>query len=186
MNILFVCTGNTCRSPMAAAMFQSKTNYNVQSAGIFASFGAPASAHTMEILHENKISYEHSSQPVTDELMEWADLVLTMTTQHRDILKQQYPNYTSKTFALKEYVLPEFEEKWRELTSLYAQLETEKLGTGRIDESIKERIIELENAIHSIDIMDPFGGNLIHYKKTYEDLDKHLALLEKKLQYRDR
>ncbi|GAA0290280.1 protein-tyrosine phosphatase [Gracilibacillus halotolerans] len=186
MNILFVCTGNTCRSPMAAAMFQARTKHNVQSAGIFASYGAPASAHTMEILRENNITYEHSSQPVTEELLDWADLVLTMTTQHRDMLKQQYPHYTSTIFALKEYALPDFEEKWNELTSLYAQLETKKLETGTIDESIKAKIIELEKDIHSIDISDPFGGNLTLYKKTYEDLHKHLALLEKKLQYRDR
>src|SRR5699024_8100987 len=94
MNILFVCTGNTCRSPMAAALLKDKMpNINVQSAGIFASVGNRANKNAIKVLQERNIDFTHKAQQVTEELLQWANLVLTMTIQHKQSLIIQYPQY---------------------------------------------------------------------------------------------
>lgn len=88
-NLLFVCTGNTCRSPMAAAITRAEllrrgwTHVAVQSAGTGAVAGQPASAHALEIMSEHHIDlHDHTSQPLTPELIEQADLILAMSPAH--------------------------------------------------------------------------------------------------------
>src|SRR5690625_2218399 len=105
MNILFICTGNTCRSPMAEALLQNKsTRFRVKSAGIFANPQDLANPKTLTVLKEKGISFQHQSQPVTVELLQWANLVLTMTSSHKDQLLLQYEQYGEKIHTLKQYV----------------------------------------------------------------------------------
>lgn len=104
MNILFVCTGNTCRSPMAEAIFRhyAKESYEVQSAGLFAESGSDASAHAKHALENKGIAVNHSSQQVTEELLDWADLIVTMTGSHRDNILIFYPHLSEKIITLYE------------------------------------------------------------------------------------
>jgi len=90
-NLLFVCTGNTCRSPMAEAIARHKvrergwSHVAVRSAGIAAAHGAPASRHAVAVAAEHGIDLGgHLSQPLTPELVEWADLILVMGASHLD------------------------------------------------------------------------------------------------------
>ena len=102
MNILFVCTGNTCRSPMAEAILRSKKpGWHVKSAGLYANPGEPASIGTITILTEKGIKHEHVSSQVTEELLNWADTVLTMTSSHKQLIDIHFPQFREKVKLLK-------------------------------------------------------------------------------------
>lgn len=104
--ILFVCTGNTCRSPMAEALFREKAtgeNLEIRSAGIAAYDGQRASEHANHVLTERGIFHEHQAQRISMELIAWADLILTMTQGHKAAIVSHFPNALKKVFTLKEY-----------------------------------------------------------------------------------
>ncbi len=106
MNILFVCTGNTCRSPMAAALFnkiatEKDLDVRIESAGIFAEEGTPASTEAIVVMKEYDIDLlGHHAQSINSELIEKSDLILTMTAAHKMLL-EQYAD--GKVFTVSEY-----------------------------------------------------------------------------------
>ena len=88
-NLLFVCTGNTCRSPMAEAIAHGMiaergwTHVAVKSAGAGAVPGAAATPQAVDVAGEHDLDLSaHTSQPLTPELIDWADLVLCMGPSH--------------------------------------------------------------------------------------------------------
>ncbi len=92
MKILFVCTGNTCRSPLAQAVLQQKIdkeNLSIEtdSAGVCCGYGEDMSENTSEIIESMGIFFTHTSQPVTQKLVENSDMVVTMTKGHKEMLK---------------------------------------------------------------------------------------------------
>lgn len=88
--ILFVCTGNTCRSPMAEAIARSVLDDSeifVASAGVAAMDGAPTSEETLRALEAIGIEYEGRSTPLSADMIRKADLVLCMTQAHQDVAR---------------------------------------------------------------------------------------------------
>jgi tRNA threonylcarbamoyl adenosine modification protein (Sua5/YciO/YrdC/YwlC family) len=113
--ILFVCTGNTCRSPMAELicrqMLAERLNCEfsqledrgvlVMSAGVAAMLGGRAAAEAVEVLAKLNLDLsEHETQPLTEPLVRHADLVFTMTRTHREAIIAQWPSAAERTFLL--------------------------------------------------------------------------------------
>ncbi len=107
MNILFICTGNTCRSPMAASLFnkiatEKDLDVRIESAGLFAEDGEGASSEAVIAMKAYDIDLlSHHAQSINTELLEKSDLILTMTEAHKMLLSSYTPD---KTYTLLEYV----------------------------------------------------------------------------------
>jgi protein-tyrosine-phosphatase len=108
-HVLFVCTGNTCRSPMAQAILQhlvaERDDFLASSAGIAASSQSSANPQTLNVLKKKNIQLDSfTSQPVTAELLENCTHVVTMTKQHLDYLESVFPQHSDKFYQFGEFV----------------------------------------------------------------------------------
>ncbi|WP_230087761.1 low molecular weight protein arginine phosphatase [Alicyclobacillus mali (ex Roth et al. 2021)] len=106
MHILFVCTGNTCRSPMAAAFLRTLAeegalDWKVDSAGLMAMEGAPMTEHAAQALARRQIAGGgHAAKRLTREMLREADLILTMSRSHRQALVDVFPELAGKVHTL--------------------------------------------------------------------------------------
>ncbi len=106
--ILFVCTGNVCRSPMAEGLFrhavQGRGEYRVLSAGVGAIDGQPPSLYAVRALKELGIDISRQrSRMLTADLVNQADYIFGMTHNHVDSVMLLYPQAAEKTFLLREF-----------------------------------------------------------------------------------
>jgi tRNA threonylcarbamoyl adenosine modification protein (Sua5/YciO/YrdC/YwlC family) len=116
MMILLVCTGNTCRSPMAEVLLKKQIadrlgcsideidqhGVVVASAGVAAMAGGRPSSEAVQVMNERGLDLsQHFSQPFSDQLARQADLILTMTQGHRLAILSQWPDLASRTFVVR-------------------------------------------------------------------------------------
>jgi protein-tyrosine phosphatase len=109
--ILFVCTANICRSPMAAALFRSQLrkvrtdwqDWQIDSAGTWGLDGEPAAKLSRLVMAERGLNITaHRARTVTGEMLEGYDLILTMEPGHKEALQIEFPAVANRVFMLSE------------------------------------------------------------------------------------
>jgi tRNA threonylcarbamoyl adenosine modification protein (Sua5/YciO/YrdC/YwlC family) len=143
--VLLVCTGNTCRSPMAEVMCRKmiadrlgcaenelgEHGVMTMSAGLSAMMGARPSQEAVDVMASTGLRLaDHGSQPLTTQLVRHADIIWTMTRSHRQAIISQWPEAASRTSVL---------------------------------------------ALDQTDVADPIGGPLDYYQQCAEQIKKFLA-----------
>lgn len=110
MHILFICTGNTCRSPMAEGFFRdlversNRKDITVSSAGTFAGDGESPSINSITAMKDIGIDISHyESSLLTLEMINEADLIIAMTISHKHAVGQLSAAAVKKCTVLGEY-----------------------------------------------------------------------------------
>jgi tRNA threonylcarbamoyl adenosine modification protein (Sua5/YciO/YrdC/YwlC family) len=106
--ILFVCSGNSCRSPMAAGilrkMLAGQGNFDVMSAGVTAIEGIPAAPNAKKVLKNRDIDITgHFTRRLNKEMADGASLVVVMTGEHKRVVEKQFPTARGKTYLLTDF-----------------------------------------------------------------------------------
>ncbi|RAP74038.1 low molecular weight protein arginine phosphatase [Paenibacillus montanisoli] len=187
--ILFVCTGNTCRSPMAEAILRALSRersleLDIRSAGVSTIDGLPVSNHAQKVLSRRDIAHSGTSKALEGGSVAWADLILTMTGSHKRKLLEHYPSAVDKTHTLLEFVNtdPKVLANIAELEGLYSSWHIKQALGQQLSEEERTRLLELERQMPSFDVDDPFGGSLEVYEQSAAQLEAALRRLLDRLQ----
>ncbi len=188
-SVLFVCTGNTCRSPMAEHMFKKMLmeyrlaeEVSVRSAGLSSVTGQHISHNALKVLVRRGLQHveRHRARRVSHEQVSGANLVLAMTMDHKREIIRRFPEAVDKVYTLLEYATEDVLTKqlWDEWQKLTVETQLAHVGTsdGAGDEYVTSearrlRLEFLEEQLPMLDIPDPFGQNEDAYELTAEELE---------------
>ncbi len=150
--VLLVCTGNSCRSVMAAGLLKvllsGKGDYKIMTAGVAAIKGMPPTYEAIQVMSEQDIDVsDHRSSPLSDEMIAETDLILVMETRHKENILRRNPEAKGKVHLLSEF--------------------------GRI---------EREDKLVEPNIPDPIGKSIEFYRKVLDMIKESIARVAKKLE----
>jgi len=138
-SVLFVCTANICRSPMAMGLWRNKVGYDtgwqIESAGTWSIEGAPAAENTLIVLAMRGVDLrEHRSQGISLALLHRFNLILVMESGHKEALSVEFPDIAPRVFLFSEMVgeqynitdpmggpLEDFEESAKEFEQIFEE-----------------------------------------------------------------
>lgn len=151
MKIMFICTGNICRSAMADWLMKKKLeeknmqNVEVCSSGIFAMKDDISTDEAIEVMEEYGVNLkQHRATPTQKSNIEQMDLVLCMTLSHKQTLINSYPNMKEKIYTLKEYV--GMSENGIDIKDPWGYgLATYRFCTAEIDTALDKLIEKIQN-----------------------------------------
>ena len=109
MKIMFICTGNICRSAMSHVMLEDKAkkqnkDIQVYSCGVYAQNGDIPTEEAIETMEEYQIDLKkHRATNIRSSKIEEMDLILCATTAHKNNVINMYPKLSNKVFTMKEY-----------------------------------------------------------------------------------
>jgi glycine hydroxymethyltransferase len=118
-SVLFVCTGNICRSPIAEGLFRrllgNRKDIEVASAGVHAVRGQPPSLYAVQVCEEEGVDISGlRSQPLTAALIDQATHIFAMTGAHLETIQMLFPDGAEKSFLLREFEEPDT-TVWRDV-----------------------------------------------------------------------
>jgi protein-tyrosine-phosphatase len=156
-SVLFVCTGNSCRSPLAEGILKKMlkesqlNNFEVGSVGISTLDGAPPSLFAMEVAKTRNVDLtQHRSRQLNKEILENADLIFAMSDEHIEYIRRMDKKALEKTYLLKAFP-PSLDRIRKNFT---ASNEDEKEGV--------------------LYIKDPIGGNKEDYRQCFLEIEKEI------------
>ncbi|MEZ6115184.1 MAG: L-threonylcarbamoyladenylate synthase [Pirellulaceae bacterium] len=156
--IVFVCTGNTCRSPMAEMLAKQRISealgcsieqledrgVKVMSAGISTGAGGRATPEAKKVMEDRKLDLNgHVTQPVSERLVRQADLLLTMTRMHRQAIVTHWPDAAERTHVL----CPDGSDVSDPIGGPY---DLYRVCADQIDAAIQQRLPEIESLVQSV------------------------------------
>jgi protein-tyrosine phosphatase len=115
--VLFICTANRCRSPMAevllrdlAGRHEEGTQWQVQSAGTWAEPGQPATQLAQAVMAARRLNLaDHRSRPLDEPLLQAADVILVMTRHHQEALKAEFPAVAGRVYLMSQLLDQKFD-----------------------------------------------------------------------------
>lgn len=173
--VLFVCTANLCRSPLAQYLLldalrqrgpQAARAWNVESAGTHASGGADMHPFAARVLDERSVSHSgFRSRPLDVEAIAAADLVLTAGRQHRRIVVEASPGAVRRTFTIRQFanladVMPRASATADLRTYLDEQVPNARAHATRTDDD---------------EIADPVGKNIRAFRRSADVIERALG-----------